>query len=53
MQNELNGEHLARELLDLLEPERNQTVRDEMKQVSAKLGEHGASQRAAERFSNS
>ena len=48
MQNELNGEQLAQELMALLAPERNQTVRDEMKQVSAKLGEHGASHRAAE-----
>lgn len=48
MQNELNGEQLARELFTLLEPERNRTIRDEMRQVSAKLGEPGASQRAAE-----
>ncbi|HEV2903918.1 MAG TPA: lipid-A-disaccharide synthase [Pyrinomonadaceae bacterium] len=48
MQNELNGEQLARELLALLEPERNQTIRDQMQHVSAKLGEHGASHRAAE-----
>lgn len=48
MQNELNGEELARELLTLLEPERNQTIRDEMRAVSAKLGEPGASHRAAE-----
>jgi lipid-A-disaccharide synthase len=48
MQNELNGERLAGELLALVEPERNQTIRKEMQQVSAKLGEHGASQRAAE-----
>ena len=48
MQNELNGEALARELLTLLEPERNQTIRDEMYEVSAKLGEPGASHRAAE-----
>jgi lipid-A-disaccharide synthase len=48
MQNELNGEELSRELLTLLEPERNQTVRAEMHAVSAKLGEAGASHRAAE-----
>jgi lipid-A-disaccharide synthase len=48
MQNELNGEQLARELLNLLEPARNETIRDEMRQVSAKLGEPGASHRAAE-----
>lgn len=48
MQNELNGETLARELLTLLEPERNKAIRDEMHEVSATLGKHGASQRAAE-----
>ena len=48
MQNELNGEQLARELLALLEPGRNQTVRNELQDVSAKLGEQGASHRAAE-----
>jgi len=48
MQNELNGEQLARELLTLLEPARNQTIRDAMRDVSAKLGEPAASQRAAE-----
>ena len=52
MQNQLNGEHLARELLALLEPERNQMLRDEMQHVSAKLGEHGASHRAAESILN-
>ena len=48
MQNQLNGDELARELLALLEPERNKTLRNEMQAVSAKLGEHGASHRAAE-----
>jgi lipid-A-disaccharide synthase len=47
MQNELNGEQLAGELLALLDPERNQMLREEMQLVSAKLGEHGASHRAA------
>ncbi|HEV2904594.1 MAG TPA: lipid-A-disaccharide synthase [Pyrinomonadaceae bacterium] len=47
MQNELNGEQLADELLALLDPERNQMLREEMQHVSAKLGEHGASHRAA------
>jgi lipid-A-disaccharide synthase len=49
MQNELNGEQLARELLTLLEPERNQTIRNELREVSEKLGEQGASHRAAEK----
>ena len=48
MQNDLNGEQLARELLALLEPARNQTLRNELEHVSAKLGESGASHRAAE-----
>mgnify|MGYP006174282679 CR=1 FL=1 len=48
MQNTLNGEQLARELLALLEPARNQTIRNELRAVSAKLGEQGASHRAAE-----
>ena len=52
MQNELNGEQLASELLALLEPERNQMLREEMQNVSAKLGEHGASHRAAESILN-
>ena len=47
IQNELNGERLSSELLALLEPERNQMLREEMQHVSAKLGEHGASHRAA------
>ena len=46
MQNDLNGEQLAGELLALLVPV---TRKFEMscKEVSAKLGEPGASQRAA------
>ena len=48
MQDKLNGEQLANELLALLEPARNQMLREEMRNVSAKLGEQGASRRAAE-----
>jgi lipid-A-disaccharide synthase len=48
MQNELNGEQLARELFALLEPARTQTIRSELQEVCAKLGEQGASHRAAE-----
>ena len=50
MQNELNGERLAHELLSLLEPELNQKVRREMQNVSAKLGSPGASQRTGEKI---
>lgn len=52
MQNELNGEQLARELLGLLEPAHNQRIRKELQDVSAKLGEQGASRRAAESILN-
>ena len=48
MQNELNGERLARELIALLDPERNRAIRDELGEVSEKLGEGGASRRAAQ-----
>ncbi len=47
MQNELNGERLAQELVALLDPVRNRAMRDEMLDVSEKLGEGGASSRAA------
>ncbi|HVS83492.1 MAG TPA: lipid-A-disaccharide synthase [Pyrinomonadaceae bacterium] len=50
MQNELNREHLARELLALLDPDRNRAIRDELREVSEKLGEGGASLRAARAF---
>jgi lipid-A-disaccharide synthase len=48
MQNDLNGERLARELISLLDRERNQTLRKQLKEVAALLGTGGASQRAAE-----
>jgi lipid-A-disaccharide synthase len=50
MQDELNGENLARELLKLLEPETNRTMRASLRNVAHKLGDPGASQRAAERI---
>jgi lipid-A-disaccharide synthase len=50
MQNDLNGERLARELLDLLVPVRNQTVRAELNEITEKLGPGGASERAAGRI---
>jgi lipid-A-disaccharide synthase len=49
MQNDLNGARLAKELLSLLEPVRNRAARTELREVTEKLGEGGASQRAAER----
>jgi lipid-A-disaccharide synthase len=47
MQNELNGERLAGELLHLLEPKTNASLREKLREVSAKLGEGDASRRAA------
>ena len=47
MQNDLNGERLAQELLALLDPDRNRAIRDELKTVVEKIGEPGASRRAA------
>ncbi len=47
MQSDLNGERLAQELLALLDPDRNRMMRDELLDVTEKLGEGGASSRAA------
>ena len=48
MQNDFTGETLARELLALLDPERNASVRTRLHEATARLGEGGASRRAAE-----
>jgi lipid-A-disaccharide synthase len=50
MQDELNGERLAAELMLLLDDQRNQTLRDRLHDVAHQLGESGASRRAAERI---
>lgn len=47
MQDQLTGKNLAQELLKLLEPERNRVARDQLNDVARKLGDPGASQRAA------
>ena len=47
MQNDLNGEVLARELLNLLERDRNHQLRTELVMVAQQLGEGGASRLAA------
>jgi len=47
MQNDLNGGTLAVELLSLLEPKQNQTMRTELSRISGRLGEPGASRKAA------
>ena len=44
MQNDLNGERLAAELLALLGKERNQAMRNRLREVAARLGDGGASQ---------
>ena len=48
MQNDFTGESLARELLALLEPEKNAAVRAQLHEATARLGEGGASLRAAD-----
>ena len=48
MQEDFTGESLARELISLLTPERNRLMRAELKEVAGRLGEPGASQRAAD-----
>lgn len=48
IQNDFTAERLASELLLLLEPERNAEARARLKEATAKLGERGASKRAAE-----
>jgi lipid-A-disaccharide synthase len=48
MQDQLSGEQLARELLGLLDRERNRAARARLREVSARLGAGGASKRAAE-----
>ena len=47
MQDNLTGKNLAQELLKLLEPERNRSAREQLIDVAHKLGDPGASQRAA------
>jgi lipid-A-disaccharide synthase len=50
MQDDLNGESLANELLSLLEPEKNRVARERLREVAEQLGEGGASVRAAKRI---
>src|SRR5882672_3778177 len=47
IQDEFTGESLAQELLRLLEPEGNASMRTELKSVAEKIGAPGASDRAA------
>jgi lipid-A-disaccharide synthase len=50
MQNELNGEELARELLALLEPVSNEDMRRELATIREKLGPGDSSRVAAEKI---
>ena len=47
IQSDLTGARLATELLALIEPERNTSMRAELKALAQKIGEPGASDRAA------
>jgi lipid-A-disaccharide synthase len=48
MQHDFTGERLARELLTLLRPEQNARTREQLREATARLGEGGASLRAAD-----
>ncbi|HET6975715.1 MAG TPA: lipid-A-disaccharide synthase [Pyrinomonadaceae bacterium] len=48
MQDRFTAENLSARLLELLEPETNKAMRASLREVAHKLGEPGASQRAAE-----
>jgi len=52
MQNDLTGHRLAQELSDLLEPERNESLRLELQRVANLLGDAGASDKAAQAILN-
>ena len=48
MQKDLTGENLTSKLVELLDPDINRTMRKRLHEVAHKLGEPGASSRAAE-----
>jgi lipid-A-disaccharide synthase len=48
MQNDLNGKRLSEELWKLLDPQRNRELRVELHRIAERLGEGGASKKAAE-----
>ena len=47
MQEELTGERLCKEIIELLEPRQNEKVRSQLRQITNRLGETEASDRAA------
>lgn len=51
-QDDFTAQTLAREVISLLNPERNASMRSELKEVMKKIGEPGASQRAARAILN-
>ena len=52
MQKDLTGENLTAKLLELLDPAKNKAMRDRLHEVAHKLGEPGASSRAADLILN-
>lgn len=52
MQNDLNGKNLSEELLKLLDPAVNANARKQLAEVAHRLGDAGASERAAESITN-
>ena len=52
MQKDLTGENLTSKLLELLDPETNKAMRKRLHEVAHKLGDPGASSRAAELILN-
>ncbi len=48
MQDDFDGPSLARELLALLDPANNERERTRLREATARLGDGGASQRAAD-----
>ena len=48
MQDHLNGKNLAAELVKLLDPKTNRAAREELREVTRKLGDPGASRNAAD-----
>lgn len=52
MQKDLTGENLTAKLLELLDPQTNKAMRERLHEIAHKLGEPGASSRAADLILN-